>query len=164
MWWRETRADFDRYQGEGNRQLMKELVDAGQAPGVIAYIDNQPIGWCSIAPRENYSSLNRSRVLKPIDEKPVWSIVCFFVAKGYRGKGLISDLIKAAVDYAGANGGKIVETYPTIPRGRKLAPVSSFMGFPDVFERAGFVLVAQPSEARAIMRYTIKVDEIATDQ
>ena len=164
MWWRETRADFDRYQGNGNRKLLKHLVDAGQVPGIIAYIDNQPIGWCSIAPREEYSSLNRSRVLKPIDETPVWSIVCFFVAKGYRGQGLIFDLIKAAVDYAGANGGRIVEAYPTITRGRKLAPVSSFMGFPDVFERAGFVLVAQPSEARAIMRYTIREQETTTLQ
>ena len=151
MWWRETRDEFDRFHGDGNRLLLKELVDAGKAPGILAYSNNQPIGWCSIAPRQDYSSLNRSRVLKPIDDKPVWSIVCFFVAKAHRGQDLIYDLITAAVEYARVNGGRIVEAYPTIPRGRKLAPVSSFMGFPNVFERAGFVLVAQPSEARAIM-------------
>jgi GNAT superfamily N-acetyltransferase len=156
MWWRETRADFDRYRGEGNRQLMKEIVDSGQAPGILAYIDNAPIGWCSVAPREDYGSINRSRVLKPIDDKKVWSIVCFYVAKQHRGQGLNLRLIKAAVDYVEEMGGKIVEAYPTIPRGRKLAPVSSFMGIPDVFERAGFILVAQPSEARAIMRYIIE--------
>jgi predicted GNAT family acetyltransferase len=156
MWWRETRADFDRYRGEGNRQLMKDIVDSGQVPGILAYIDNEPIGWCSVAPRDDYGSINRSRVLKPIDDKKVWSIVCFYVEKQHRGQGLNLRLIKAAVDYAEEMGGKIVEAYPTIPRGRKLAPVSSFMGIPDVFERAGFILVAQPSEARAIMRYIIE--------
>jgi GNAT superfamily N-acetyltransferase len=156
MWWRETRADFDRYRGEGNRQLMKEIVDSGQTPGILAYIDNEPIGWCSVAPRDDYGSINRSRVLKPIDDKKVWSIVCFYVEKQHRGQGLNLRLIKAAVDYAEEMGCKIVEAYPTIPRGRKLAPVSSFMGIPDVFERAGFILVAQPSEARAIMRYIIE--------
>lgn len=156
MWWRETRADFDRYRGEGNRQLMKDIVASGQTPGILAYLDNEPIGWCSVAPREDYGSINRSRVLKPIDDKKVWSIVCFYIAKQHRGQGLNLRLIKAAVDYVEEMGGKIVEAYPTIPRGRKLAPVSSFMGIPDVFERAGFILVAQPSEARAIMRYIIE--------
>jgi GNAT superfamily N-acetyltransferase len=155
-YWRQTRSEFEKGQGEGNRKLMKALVVSGEVPGIIAYSNGEPTGWCSVAQRESYPSLNRSPVLKRLDDKPVWSIVCFFIARSHRNAGLILRLIRAAVDHVRDHGGKIVEAYPTLPRGRNLPPVSSYMGIPSVFEQAGFVECARPSKAKAIMRYYIE--------
>ncbi|MFN2169107.1 MAG: GNAT family N-acetyltransferase [Anaerolineae bacterium] len=152
MFWRLKRADFSRMQGDGNRAAMHAIVDSGEVPGLLAYAAGQPVGWCSVAPRERFGSLNRSPVLKPIDDTPVWSIVCFYIAKEYRGQGLTEALIRAAVQYAWQQGGQVVEAYPVDPQGRDLAPVSSYMGLPGAFARAGFMEVARPSAGRVIMR------------
>lgn len=156
MWWRQTRREFDERHGEKNRRAMKRLVDSGEVPGVLAYERGEAVGWCSVAPRDSFSSLNRSRVLKRLDDEPVWSIVCLFLAKGHRHKGLTTALIRGAVEHVRKSGGKVVEAYPTRPRGKKLEAVSSFMGVPVSFERAGFVECARPSEAKVVMRYRIK--------
>lgn len=155
MWWRTTRSQFERQKGEGNRLALKALVEAGEIPGILLYDDGQPVGWCSVAPRESYASLNRSRVLKPIDETPVCSVVCFYIPPAQRGRGILLQLIKAAVDYVRRQGGRLIEAYPTRPRGRNLAPVSSFMGLPSVFQQAGFVECARPSPSKVIMRCVI---------
>jgi GNAT superfamily N-acetyltransferase len=156
MWWRITRSQFEKQQGEGNRMAMKEIVNSGEVPGIIAYSGGQPVGWCSVAPRESFASLNRSTVLKRLDDRPVWSIVCFYVAKDHQGKGIFADLIRGAVDYVRRQGGKIVEAYPTQSQRGRLPPVSSYMGVPSVFEKAGFVECARPSKSKVIMRYYIE--------
>ncbi|MEE9167144.1 MAG: GNAT family N-acetyltransferase [Candidatus Neomarinimicrobiota bacterium] len=156
MWWRSTRSEFEKMQGEGNRNAMKEIVKSGEVPGILAYSDGEPVGWCSVAPRESFASLNRSRVLKRLDDKPVWSIVCFFVARQYRHQDLNVKLIEGVVDYVRRQGGKVIEAYPTEPRGRQLSPVSIFMGSPSAFRRAGFEECARPSKSKIIMRYHIK--------
>jgi len=157
MWWRISRKEFEKQQGEGNRLAMKAVVDRGECPGILAYKDQVPVGWCSVASREHFQSLNRSPVLKRIDQEDVWSIVCFFIAKPYRGKGMTKHLIHAAVAHVRKHGGNIVEAYPTDPRGRAfLAPTSSFMGLPGVFQSAGFEICARPSKAKVIMRYGIR--------
>jgi GNAT superfamily N-acetyltransferase len=154
MWWRISRKEFGRQQGEGNRLAMKAIVDAGQCPGILAYQEHVPVGWCSVAPREEFHSLNRSSVLKRIDPEEVWSIVCFFIAKPNRGTGLTKQLIQAAVAHVRKNGGKLVEAYPTDPRHRSsLAPASIYMGLPGIFQSMGFEVCARPSKAKVIMRY-----------
>jgi hypothetical protein len=152
MWWRLTRRQFESQQGEQNRLAMKAIVDSGKAPGIIGYLEDRPIAWCAVAPREEYGALNRSRVLRPIDDRPVWSIVCFFIATAHRRSGRLEGLIRAAVDHARAHGATIVEAYPNVVRSRQAPPASSYMGFPDVFTRAGFVECAQPSASKRIMR------------
>ncbi|MBW8011685.1 MAG: GNAT family N-acetyltransferase [Chloroflexi bacterium] len=156
MWWRETRREFEELQGEGNRKAMQAIVDSGEVPGILAYSEGQAVGWCSVAPRENYASLNRSHVLKPLDDTPVWSIVCFFIGKDHRGQGIASGLIQAAIAYVRNQGGKMLEAYPTLPRSENVPPVSSFMGLPSLFTKAGFVEAARPSKSKVVMRYTIK--------
>jgi GNAT superfamily N-acetyltransferase len=156
MWWRETRAEFEKRQGEGNRRAMRKIIESDEVPGILAYAAGSPAGWISIAPRENFSGLERSRTLKRIDEKPVWSIVCFFVGKEYRNKGIAVPLIRAAVAYAKQHGAKVIEAYPTLPDKDRLAPVSVYMGIPSMFERAGFVECARPSKRKLIMRYTVE--------
>jgi GNAT superfamily N-acetyltransferase len=103
--------------------------------------------------------LERSPVLKRLDDQPVWSIVCLFIAKEYRGKGVANGLIHGALDYVQERGGEIIESYSTAPRGKRLPPISSFMGVPDLFERAGFVECARKSKARVVMRYSFAEDE-----
>src|SRR4030042_4605717 len=84
MWWRLPRSEFLRNRGEQNRKALKKIVDSGKVPGVLAYLDSNPIGWCAFAPRNEYPTLERLRILKKVDDEPVWSIVCFFVAKEFR--------------------------------------------------------------------------------
>ena len=156
MWWRITRAEFEKQKGDGNRKAMKEIMASSEIPGIIAYDKAQPIGWCSVAPREVFPSLNRSPVLKKRDDTPVWSIVCFFIAKNYQNKGMALALINAAIEYVRRRGGKVIEAYPTDPRGKRLAPVSAFMGLPSIFKKAGFAEHARPSKSKVIMRFRIK--------
>jgi GNAT superfamily N-acetyltransferase len=158
MWWRLKRKEFEDLQGEGNRKAMNAIVLRGEIPGILAYQDGKAVGWCSVAPRENYGSLNRSPVLKKIDDTPVWSLVCFFIAKSHQGQGLAIELIRAAVEFVRKAGGRVVEAYPTNPKGGRLPPVSSFMGMPVLFEKAGFVECARPSASKVVMRYYIEED------
>jgi GNAT superfamily N-acetyltransferase len=156
MWWRLSRAEFEQNRAEGNRRAMKVIVDSGQVPGILAYLRGEPVGWCSVAPRSEFASLNRSPVLKPIDAQPVWSVVCFFVEKRNEGKGIGKALIQGAQRYVASQGGQLLEAYPTVPRRvGLLPPVSSFMGIQKSLASAGFVEVARASRAKSIMRYQV---------
>jgi GNAT superfamily N-acetyltransferase len=156
MWWRITRREFEANGNQGNRAALRELVNSGVVPGVLAYHDQKPIAWCSVAPREQFGALNRSPVLKRLDDRKVWSIVCFFVDREYRERGLAGALLLKVIEYVRKQGGDCIEAYPTAPRGEKLPDVSSFMGVPSVFEGAGFVKVARPSKTKRIMRFEIQ--------
>lgn len=156
MYWRTTRAAFQRGYGESNRQAFKAVVESGKVPGIVAYHEGRVVGWCSIAPREEYPALERSRTLKRVDDKPVWAIVCFFVSNSYRRRGLMEALIRAAIAYAAANGAEIVEAYPLRSVITKMLPYERYMGIQSTFERVGFEPVAQRSERRVIMRYYIR--------
>ena len=155
MWWRLTKKQFEAQQGQGNREAMKAIVASGEIPGILAYNTGEPVAWCSVAPRSSYSSLNRSRVLKPLDEIPVWSIVCMFIKNPFRGKGMATALVRAAIDYVRSQGGSIVEAYPTPPKDHPLPPYSSFMGLPSIYEDVGFIECARPSKSKVIMRFYI---------
>lgn len=152
MWWRLPRSVFAKQAGAGNRRAFRRLVREGVPTGLIGYAGREPVGWIAVGPRETLPALDRSRVLRRLDDAPVWSITCLFVAKGHRGSGVARQLVAAAVEHARKRGGRIVEAYPTEPRGRALAPVSSYMGTPRLFARAGFRPVAKPSAAKTVMR------------
>ncbi|NIS82657.1 MAG: GNAT family N-acetyltransferase [Anaerolineales bacterium] len=153
MWWRLKRREFEAQQGNGNKQAMKDIVKSGVVPGILLYRDGEPAGWCSVAPREQYGALERSPVLRRVDDAPVWSIVCFFVGKDHRNQGVARQLIRAAIEYVRSQGGKVIEAYPTQPRTERLPPISSFMGVPSLYAKEGFVEVSRPSPSRVIMRY-----------
>jgi GNAT superfamily N-acetyltransferase len=156
MWWRLARADFDRSSADERKTGLKGLVDAGRPPGILAYLADEPIAWVSLGPREDFGALERSRVLKRVDDRPAWSIVCFFVGKRYRRQGLMVKLLQAAVSYAAECGAQIVEGYPVDPGGQRIDGGSSgFMGLASAYRKAGFVEVARPNERRAIMRYYV---------
>jgi len=155
MWWRLKRSDFERQKGEGNRKALKRIVDSGEVPGILAYAQDEPIAWCAVAPREKFLVLESSRILKRVDDKRVWSVVCFFVAKPFRRKGVSGRLLKAAVDYVAKQGGKIVEGYPVEPKSPRMPSAFAFTGLTLTFRKVGFVEVVRRSETRPIMRYVI---------
>jgi len=124
------------------------VVDTAAAPpGVLAYVDGEPAGWCAVAPRTEYKRLARSRATAPFDDQPVWSVVCFFVRGGMRRAGLSRALLSAAVDLAIEHGATIVEGYP-VEGTRNL-----FRGVASVFKDAGFKEVARRLPNRPLMRY-----------
>ncbi len=152
MAWRLGSAEFERGKGAGNRRSLKRIVDSGEEPGILAYAGAAPIAWCAVAPRERYRRLARSRVLAPVDDEPVWSIVCFFVAKPWRRRGITSRLIEAATAHARRHGARIVEGYPVVTRKGDLPDPFVWTGLPSAFERAGFREVLRRSETRPIVR------------
>ena len=155
-WWRCSRREFEPNGNAGNHAAFRNIVGRGEVPGILAYASGRPAGWCSVAPRSTYPSLLRSPVLRPADDTPAWSIVCLFVAGDCRGRGVSRRLIRAAVDHVRREGGRLIEAYPTNPRGRRLTAVSSYMGTPEMFEAAGFRECSRPSEARIIMRRVVR--------
>ncbi len=155
MSWRLKKSDFEKQKGEENKNSMKNLVHQNKPVGVLAYIDGTPIGWCAVAPRSEYIRLNYSRVLKKIDDEPVWSITCLFLSKEYRRKGISTEVIKAAINYCKQNNIKIVEAYPTVPYENKVPDAFLWTGIPVSFEDAGFKVVEKRSKWKLMMRYYI---------
>lgn len=152
MFWRLKQVDFN----EGNRankRAMRKLVAANQKPGLIAYLNGEPIAWCSIAPREEYLRIERSRTLKRVDDQPVWSVVCFFVAKPYRSKGLMVPFLKEAIEYARKRGAKIVEGYPIEPGDHGLSGYDGYTGIVSTFRKAGFKHVSQAGKLDIMRKY-----------
>jgi GNAT superfamily N-acetyltransferase len=152
MFPRLKRSEYEKRKGEGNRRAMKKLVDSGRVVGLLGYVDAEPVAWCSIEPRERIGSLARSRILAPVDAEPVWSIVCLFLAKSHRGRGLSRRMIEAAAVHAKSQGARIVEAYPLEPREKPMPAVFAYPGIASAYRAAGFREVARRSETRPIMR------------
>ena len=152
MFWRLSRKQFDAQKGAANKRALKKVVSSGMAPGILAYRDKEVVGWCAVAPRAEYVALERSRILKPVDDKSVWSISCLFVKKTYRRQGLSAQLLKAAVTFARSHGAKIVEGYPTETGENQVADPFLWHGISSAFSAAGFKEVARRSPTRPIMR------------
>jgi len=151
MRWRMTSTQFQRSTKDERVASLDERVCQGVPIGVLAYAEGNPVGWCSVAPRETYHALERYRALPRIDDAPVWSVVCFFVDSHFRRQGLTLGLLRAAVDYARDQGAKIVEGYPVEPGSR----FYTYMGSPATFRQAGFRDVTPAGQARLVMRYFI---------
>ncbi len=155
MVWRSTNADYKRRKGGGNKRAFKKIVSSGEVPGLLAYSKQEPIGWCSVAPRSAFSFLERSRILKPVDDTAVWSVSCLFVKRGYRGCGVSVKLLKAAVDFARQHGAPALEGYPNDPKAT-MADAFAWTGIASAFEKAGFREVARRSHNRPIMRRKLR--------
>jgi GNAT superfamily N-acetyltransferase len=153
MTWRLERAAFVAGKKSGNRRALKKLVEGGRRPGVIAYHGREPVAWCAVAPRTEYSHLARSRVLAPVDDSPVWSITCLFVARPWRRQGVSARLLRATAEMATARGARIVEGYPQQPAMQKTPDPFVWTGLPSAFRKAGFREVARRSPNRPIVRF-----------
>ena len=151
MFPRNTTAE-GKTSGAPNRRAFKKLVDSGIPPGLLAYDGDEPVGWVAIAPRAEYRRFERSRILQPVDQQPVWSVPCFFIAREHRGRGLTTALLGAACDWARDRGASIVEGYPVDTHGKIYAPTFAFHGVVATFTAAGFHEVLRRSDRRPIMR------------
>jgi ribosomal protein S18 acetylase RimI-like enzyme len=136
---------------QANRAALKALVDAGNPPGLIGYRGNIPVGWVSIGPREEYSRLKRSSVMKPVDEQPVWSVICFVVPAEHRGQGVARALLNGAVAYAKKNGATLIEAYP-VDKPTRSNDDSMWFGAKSMYDKAGFKEVARRKPHRPIVR------------
>jgi GNAT superfamily N-acetyltransferase len=145
-----------REHSAGNREILRRLTAEGAVPGLLAYRDDEPVGWVSIAPREQFVRVTNSTLLRPPDvdtERDVWSIVCFWTPRGNRGQGIGAALLDGALSYAYDHGAKAVEGYPVDVSKKWVGAAGIYHGTVGQFERAGFVAIRRPSEQRAVMRH-----------
>lgn len=151
MWWRLGAAEFARSRGAVNRRAFHRIVSEGPAPGILAYDGQTPVGWCAVAPREQYPRLEKSRVLRRVDDRPVWSVTCLFIARTHRRRGVSAALLEAAARHVARHGGEIVEGYPFDPRSDSVPAAFVWTGLTPAFRKAGFREVARRSKSRPIM-------------
>jgi len=165
MLWRLSAAAYKAGRGEANRRAMRTRIEAGpRPPGLIAYLDGTPAGWISVAPRAEFPRMANSRITAPIDDKPVWSVTCFFIRPGCRGKGVASTLLDAACLFAAGHGAEMLEGYPVDPLGARYANAFAWTGLMAVFEKAGFTEVARRSEKRPVMRRELNRQALPTSR
>jgi GNAT superfamily N-acetyltransferase len=154
MFWKLRGRAFEENTGEAARRMQKLNVEAGVVPGLLAYADDQPVGWIAIEPRSAYVRLAHARSLKPVDDQPVWSVTCFFVQRKSRRQGVTVALLRAAIDYVHERDGKIIEGYPVDTKINMPAPLV-YTGTASAFHQAGFKEVARHTASRSIFRYII---------
>lgn len=126
--------------GEDRYEAMCSLAREKIAPGVIAYLGDQPVGWCSISPRAQIPKLENSKLIRPVDDLRVWSIICMVVRGGYRRRGVNRQMVLGALEYAKSLGAPAVEAYPVDPEGR-MDLTMAYVGTRKMFEEAGFEVV-----------------------
>jgi GNAT superfamily N-acetyltransferase len=141
--------------GAENKLALCELVNRGGVPGLVGYLDGSPAGWISLGPREDYLRLRRSPIMKPVDDAKVWSVVCSYVAKPYRGLGLQRRLLADAIGFARDNGARVLEAYP-VDKAERSHDDFMFFGSRSLYERAGFREVARRSPTRVVVRRQLR--------
>ncbi len=152
MWFRLSNADFNLMAGDANREAMCSLVNDDGVPGLLAYEGETAVGWVSLAPREEFGRVERSKFFTKVDDERVWSVVCFFVPRKQRGKGVMTALLAGAIDFARGRGATILEAYPRDPSMARVSADGAFVGLEPAFREAGFVEVARRDKKRPIMR------------
>jgi len=150
-WWRMGQSEWLATKGDGTKRKMRALVKKGPPPGLLAYAGDEAVGWCALAPREDYPRLSRSKILAPVDDAAVWSVTCFFVRREWRRRGVTVALLAGAARWVAARGGRIVEGYPT-DTDKDQPAAFVFHGLLGAFRRAGFREVARRSKTRPIVR------------
>ncbi len=157
MYWRAPHSVWRRQKaGGGNKRAFRALVRRGETPGLLAYVAGEPVGWCAVAPREATPGLERTRRLQPVDDRPVWSVTCFFIARGWRRRGVSVALLKAAAEHARRSGARIIEGYPVEPPSGETPDAFAWTGTAAAFRAAGFTEVLRRSPTRPIMRRKLK--------
>ena len=138
-------------EAQANRAELKALVDSGEPPGLIGYRGKVPVGWVSIGPRDDYAKLRRSPVMKPVDDLPVWSIICFVVPSQYRRQGVARSLLDGAIAYAKKRGATLLEAYP-VDKPDRSSDDAMWFGAKSMYDAVGFEEVARRKANRPIVR------------
>ncbi|HEY4606531.1 MAG TPA: GNAT family N-acetyltransferase [Acidimicrobiia bacterium] len=151
MHWRRPDGGFG--DGRDNRERFADRASRGRPPGLLAYIEDEPVGWVQVGPRSEFPTLDRSRLLKPVDDVETWSINCFVVRVGYRRRGIGAGLLSAAIVYAKDEGATTIEAYPV--DGERASVVDYFTGTLGMFDQHGFVEIIRRNDTRPIVRLTV---------
>lgn len=148
MYWRRPNGGFG--DERPNRDRFAQRVDEGPPPGLIAYLDGEPVGWVQVGPRREFPTIGRSRLLKPVDDLEVWTVNCFVVRSRFRRRGVGHALLEAALAYAGHSGATVVEGYPV--DGERTSVVDYYTGTLGMFSRRGFEEIERRNQTRPIVR------------
>lgn len=141
-------------------QAARALCEREHPPGVVTYLGGLPVGWCNIGPRAEIPRLRDSTLMRPVDDLPVWSIVCVVVRSGYRRRGVTRHLIDGAVEYAASHGAPAVEAHPVDPGDGRIDLTMAFVGTRAMFAQCGFEVVGTTDAVasklpRLVMRRTL---------
>jgi len=157
-----SNAEFDGATRDECASMLQQQVRANDpAPGVIAYLDGEPVGWCAVEPKTHYDRLRRSTIVtegsrEHPDDASVWAVTCFVVRVGFRKKGIGGTLLRAAVEQARQLGARVIEGYPVDTTIRAKAPSAElYHGTLSLFTAAGFELVSRPTRDRAVVGLTL---------
>ena len=142
------------WQGGNATAFEASTRDSALPMGLLAYVDEQPVGWCAAGPRERYARALRSPVLRghdPAEDDRVWLVPCFFIKVGFRRRGITRALLHSAVELAAANGATAVEGFPLAGEKRR-GSGEAFLGVEPLFASCGFSVVDRPTTGRVVMR------------
>lgn len=148
--WRTVETPTTERPATAKKQEMKRRISSAEPVGLLGYLGSEPIAWCSIAPRHTYRA-SMSDVMEGDETQNIWSMVCFFVSRPYRGQGMFQKMIRAAEEHAARNGATLLEGYPVDPD----APSYRFGGFVPAFEQAGYEPVGRKGTRRHIVRKVV---------
>jgi GNAT superfamily N-acetyltransferase len=132
----------------GRTAHMRDLCASEPGPGVLAYVDGEVAGWCSVAPKSTYRALVNSRTIPHVQDQDAWSVVCFVVRPRFRRRGLMHQLLDGAVGHAVAMGATALEGYPVDPDGGQVDQISGYVGTVQLFEAHNFKRVTQTTGRR----------------
>lgn len=144
-------SDFRELVGPERPARLRRYAEEGTPPGVIAYVDGEPAGWCSASPRSSHHRLQRSRTIPTVDDVPVWSIICIVIRPSFRRQGLARELLAGAIRYARERGAPALEAYPLDPQGGRVSSAFAYVGTTDLFESMGFERVVKTSSKSGSM-------------
>lgn len=143
LYYRLSSSDFNKLKGKQRPEFVRNLCAQDYAPGMLAYLDGVPVGWCAIGPRAEMERLERSRTIPKVDQRPVWSLVCFVVRPGYRRRGVARALLEAAIGYARSRAVVALESYAVETSGARIRGTSAYVGTTKLFEEAGFTRILE---------------------
>jgi GNAT superfamily N-acetyltransferase len=149
QFWHVRGKAFGAGWGTPHRARLEQQVRSGGEPGLLAYLDGEPAGWCRLGPRESFDRLEASRTLARVDDEPVWSVVCFYVHPSAKRRGVASSLVEAATGHAAARGARILEGYAARPGHPN---IDSYTGYLPMFLAAGFEIVADAGRRTIVRR------------
>ena len=158
QYWRFSSGDFGRMSQLERIAALEQQAGLQPAPGMIAYVDGEPAGWCGFGVRQLMGRLVRSRTIPQIDDIPAWSIFCFVVRTGYRRQGLAKMLLDGVVDYGRRLGAPALEAYPIDPQGKRVSTSFAYVGTVSMFEAAGFEKVMETqSKSAGLPRWLMRL-------
>jgi GNAT superfamily N-acetyltransferase len=151
MHWRRPEGGFGDHRD--NKDRFADRARAGRPPGLLGYVEGAPVGWVQVGPRAEFPTIDRSRLLRPVDDVETWSINCFVVRTGHRRHGVGAGLLVAAIEFARAEGAEVIEAYPV--DGMRSSSVDLFTGTLGMFEEHGFVEIIRRNDTRPIVRLSV---------